>query len=124
LKKKILIASNAFFLLVTYLLINGPSFLLHHHNNRIVSFEEANPCERAVFYEAKDGSCTHPVHVSKTIEKCKLCETHTATPHLLTETHFEVIPIGFKIAVNPRVVSSTILPTTFMPIKARPLFHP
>ena len=90
---------------MTYLLINGPSFLLHHHNNRIVSFEEANPCERAVFYEAKDGSCTHPIHVSKTIEKCKLCETHTASPHLLTETHFEVIPLGFKIAVNPRVVS-------------------
>ena len=65
-----------------YLLISGPSFLLHHHNNKIVSYEKANPCEKAIYYENKDGKCTHQKHISKAYEKCWFCETHTISPYI------------------------------------------
>jgi hypothetical protein len=102
---------------VTYLLINGPSFLLHHHNYRIVSYEEANPCEKAVYYENQDGSCEHPVHISKSIEKCKLCETHTASPHQMQDFYeLEVRPAHHII---PAVSVSSPVFSYKNPLKGR-----
>lgn len=80
-KKRHDIQFKALLLLLVYLFSSSPSILFHHHKLEVASYEKATPCEKKIYYSAKDGNCTHKTHLSKSTEKCWLCDNHTVSPH-------------------------------------------
>jgi hypothetical protein len=92
--KKGNIELKALFLLLIYLVMNIPFALFHHHNEDVVIYAEATPCEKSIYFENAVGTCNHDSHVSKSTEKCLLCEHHVATPHVLIAFY---IPPFYKV---------------------------
>jgi hypothetical protein len=84
--KKRGISIKAIFLLLIYLVMNIPFALFHHHHDEIVAYAEASPCEKSIYFKNAVDTCDHDSHVSKSTEKCLLCEHHVATPHILFYT--------------------------------------
>jgi len=71
--------------LLVYLFSSSPSILYHHHKTRYSTFQEASPCEKAIYYAAREGSCGHKAHFSEMPEKCPLCDHHTISAHYLQD---------------------------------------
>ena len=72
-------------LLLFYAFSFAPSLHVHHHHHHdceIVAFSDADSCEKAIYYGIPDE---HDQHISKTPEKCWLCDHYTITPQILVE---------------------------------------
>ncbi len=80
--KKGKINISALLLLLIYIFSNIPFALLHQHNDHIVTYENANSCEKSIYYGSQKNGCRHSSHLFKSIKHCKLCEKHIITPHL------------------------------------------
>lgn len=57
------------------------SLLVHDHTDHVVSYHEANACERVIYYADKHSECKHDAHYTNEIEKCSLCDVHVFSPH-------------------------------------------
>lgn len=86
-KKQNYIAFKAVLLLLIYLFSNSPMILFHHHDIKIVSYEQATPCEKSIYYAEHVGRCNHKAHISNEKEKCCLCDQHTLSPYFI-QKHF------------------------------------
>lgn len=79
------------FLAVALLMLYGfglaPSFVFHHHHQEVIAFSDADSCEKAIYYGVQDQ---HKEHISKSLEKCWLCDHHTITPEVLFDTKFDI----------------------------------
>ncbi len=84
LKRTCKIEVKAILLLLIYVFSNSPSNLFHEHHLEIASFEEASSCEKSIYYSDLDGHCAHSEHISKSVEKCCLCDNHTAPQQTTT----------------------------------------
>lgn len=84
-------ALKALFLLLLYVFGKNPFFEHHHHEQLIVAYEQAKPCERAIYYDQFNENCSHHEHLFKSLKKCVLCDH--------TYSIFEIVPtkIDFKI---------------------------
>lgn len=69
-------------LLLLYLFSLTPVFLFHQHDHKhqhdIVAFEQANDCEKTVYYAGRSVACHDKAHIGKQLEKCKFCADHTS----------------------------------------------
>ena len=81
LKKRSKIQVKVLFLVLIYLFSANPTVLFHHHDAEIVSFEKASSCEKAIYYSNHGDKCSHTSHISKSPEKCLLCDLHAVSPH-------------------------------------------
>lgn len=75
-------------LLAVYILSQAPAFILHFHHEDIISFAEADDCEKAVHYNLQDH---HSQHLSKAEVKCWLCDHHTLAPQILFDSAYKVL---------------------------------
>jgi hypothetical protein len=71
-----------------------PSFIWHHHDHHIVSIDQADPCEKAIYYDIKSEHCHHKAHLTQAIEKCSICDHHTLSAHTLF--HFQYFYFNLK----------------------------
>ncbi len=69
------------FVTCTYLVGMLVSLLVHDHTDHVVSYQEADACERVIYYADKHNECHHAAHFTKELEKCSLCDVHVFTPH-------------------------------------------
>jgi len=106
LKKIRRIAHFKVFLLLLYIFSNSPVDFFHQHQDEHVSFEDADGCEKSIYYSNVVDACHHSKHVSKTNEKCFICDHHTVSEH----TFFN--PINRKITQN--VSNNVVLPLRFV----------
>jgi len=81
----------AVFLLLLYIFSNSPYILFHHHKLKIEPFEKA-----IVSHHADDGKSSHEAYISKTSEKCALCDSHTISPHHLLSVSIQCLPNVFN----------------------------
>ncbi len=65
----------------TYLVGMLVSLLVHDHTEHVVSFQEADACERVIFYADVHTTCHHKAHFTNELEKCSLCDVHVFSPH-------------------------------------------
>lgn len=82
---------SGLFLLLLYLFCNSPSILFHHHENNVVTYAQADMCEKAIYYADKEGTCKHKQHITSALEKCSLCDNHTVSTHVVSNPIFEYI---------------------------------
>ncbi len=69
------------FVTFTYLVGMLVSLLVHDHTDHIVSYQEADACERVIYYADTHSDCHHQAHFTNELEKCSLCDVHVFTPH-------------------------------------------
>lgn len=105
-------------LLLIYLISNFPLTLFHHHNHGIVAFNNANHCEKTIYYGEKNA-CTHKYHFSNLKEKCSFCSHHTISSHTNSLYHFSIYkPITFT---NNKLYAISLYSTlTFKPFNKGP----
>lgn len=82
-------------MLAVYVLSQAPAFILHFHHEDIISFADANDCEKAIHYNLQDH---HSHHISKAEVKCWLCDHHTLAPQILFDS-------SYKIWLEPSYIS-------------------
>ncbi|MEO6189276.1 MAG: hypothetical protein ABIO44_01880 [Saprospiraceae bacterium] len=80
-KKRRNLNYGGIFLILIYLLSNSPTIIFHHHNHEIVAYNKADNCEKAIYYADKSGKCNHKSHLSKSLDKCALCDNHIFQAH-------------------------------------------
>ena len=86
-------------LTITYLIGMFVSLLVHDHMDHVVSYQEADACERVIYYADAHTSCHHSAHYTKELEKCSLCDVHVYSPHEAFATlHFLFDKIHFTDA--------------------------
>lgn len=81
-KKAFHINPIALLLLIIYSISVTPPLIKHHHVE--INFETATACEKAIYTSVKTA-CSHDSHLSKPIEKCKLCDYHNPIFYCNTE---------------------------------------
>lgn len=74
---------------MVYLFGSSPFVLFHHHENEIVTYEDADACQRAVYYGETDEDHHHSQHISKVVNDCPLCDLHTLTLSLPPVAQFK-----------------------------------
>ncbi len=84
-------------LLAIYFLSIWPSLIAHHHHH-IVSFDQADHCEKKMYYN--HGHCGHAQHISSSIKKCALCDTHTNSLHLISTAPKLQFKLGLCLVFN------------------------
>ena len=65
----------------TYLVGMFVSLLVHDHTDHVVSYKEADACERVIYYADAHSTCHHQAHITNELEKCSLCDVHVFTTH-------------------------------------------
>jgi hypothetical protein len=108
------ISIKAIFLLLIYLVINMPFALFHHHENEIVAYDEATPCEKSIYFKNAVDTCDHDSHVSKSSERCLLCEHHVATPHVLFYTFISISFTEKKEICHNQTTTDFIFQTSYI----------
>jgi len=91
-------------LLLTYIISHVPSVFYHHHKSEISSYELTTACEKVIYFSEKNGDCHHKSHVSKTIEKCSICDKHSLSVH-----NFQPFELYFNRLSIHRVFDETPL---------------
>ena len=112
LKKNRNINFTGLFLLLLYLFSNSPANLFHHHDYNIVAYDKADKCEKAIYYANKDGSCNHKHHITKSFEKCSLCDNHTVSVHTVFYPIFVCVNVIATTEHHPYNVSFYSLSTS------------
>jgi hypothetical protein len=96
LNKRKNIQLRALILLLIYLISNSPATLFHHHDNKIIAFDKATACEKAIYFSNSKGKCKHKSHLSESIKKCSLCDNHTLIPHFLEFSFYTFFKLTFN----------------------------
>ncbi|MBK7958504.1 MAG: hypothetical protein IPK03_10580 [Bacteroidetes bacterium] len=98
------IVLRVLFLLGVYAISILPSFVLHHHDTEIVAYQVADHCEKAIYYGDSEEKCHHQSHLSKTIEKCNLCDHHTLAIDIIAFPFLHFFHTEYKSEFNPKFV--------------------
>ncbi len=80
-KQQIKIAFKGLIFLLIYLFSFTPTILVHHHKSTKIAYLQASACEKAIYFAEKDLNHNHKTHLTKSAEKCVLCDNHIVTPH-------------------------------------------
>jgi len=73
------------FFLVLYVLAISPLFWSHHHDF-VVSYQDATPCEKVIYYGDNAHGCHHQSHFTKQEKHCFFCDYHVYFHHLQENT--------------------------------------
>lgn len=95
LKKTKNIPFKVFLLLLIYIICNSPAILFHHHDTKIVAFENANTCEKVIYYSHSKQKCNHKSHLTTSQKKCFLCDNHTLTPYISESSFYNFFKTYF-----------------------------
>ena len=79
---------QGWFLLLLYIFSNSPFIKYHHHNYQIADFEQANSCEKLIYFDYSDQECHHKDHIVKDISKCPLDDNHLTVPGFISSCFF------------------------------------
>jgi hypothetical protein len=78
--------------------------MFHHHNYKVVAYEKASFCQKAVYNANKTRQCSHKAHIRIAVEKCFLCDNHNLTDHINNIPFF-----GFSNTEIPTEYNSVIV---------------
>lgn len=87
------------FLLFIYLLGNSPAFIIHSHDHSNIDFNQANSCEKEIYFSYADGGCKHKAHLSKPIKNCFFCDHHNISLQYFIR-HFDVLTENSKTSIQ------------------------
>ncbi len=120
-KKKQNVQISALLLLLTYIISHIPPVLYHHHKSEISPYQAATACEKVIYFSENNNTCHHKFHISKTTEKCSLCDKHIVSLHNFQPFRLHIIRFGSKISFVETPIQFFFSSILFFSNKSPPL---